>query len=79
MHVIRSATLRPGATLASIGETHSPELDRVQKRLIRGKSRIFWDPTFAGTKYGRDQLDWTAIRAGVTLSMLETVTPVGLF
>jgi hypothetical protein len=29
--------------------------------------------TCAGTKYGRDQLAWLAIRWGVTLSMWETV------
>src|SRR5689334_12100057 len=59
MHVIRSATLRPSATLASIDETPSGEASRGQKRLIRGKSLIFWDPTLPGTKYGkkRDAID----------------------
>jgi hypothetical protein len=59
MHVIRSATLRPGATLPSIGETPSEEVNRGQKRLIRGKALIFWDPTLPGSKYGkkRDAID----------------------
>ena len=30
----------------------------------------------AGTKYGFDQFDWSATRAGVRLSMCETVIPV---
>src|SRR6186997_1471933 len=86
MHVIRSATLRPGATLASIGETHSPELDRGQKRLIRGKSLIFWDPTFAGTKYGKkrdaidtDQITPAADCVSETLETLDERWKAGAF
>jgi 3-isopropylmalate/(R)-2-methylmalate dehydratase large subunit len=86
MHVIRGATLRPGATLASIGETHSPELDRGQKRLIRGKSLIFWDPTFAGTKYGKkrdaidtDQITPAADCVSETLETLDERWKAGAF
>ena len=38
MHVIRSATLKPGATVDSIAEGHSAEIDPEKKRLIRGKA-----------------------------------------
>jgi len=59
MHVIRSATLKPGATVEAVSEGHLAETTTTQKRLIRGKALIFWDPTFASTKYGkkRDAID----------------------
>ena len=86
MHVISSATLRPGATLASIGETHSEEVDRGQKRLIRGKALIFWDPTLPGTKYGRkrdaidtDQITPAADCVSETLDTLDERWKAGAF
>src|SRR6187402_2021456 len=86
MHVISSATLRPGATLASVGETHSEEVDRGQKRLIRGKALIFWDPTLPGTKYGRkrdaidtDQITPAADCVSETLDTLDERWKAGSF
>ncbi len=86
MHVIRSATLRPGATLASIGETPSEEVNRGQKRLIRGKALIFWDPTLPGTKYGKkrdaidtDQITPAADCVSETLETLDERWKAGAF
>src|SRR5689334_20325616 len=86
MHVIRSATLRPSATLASIDETPSGEASRGQKRLIRGKSLIFWDPTLPGTKYGKkrdaidtDQITPAADCVSETLETLDERWKAGAF
>src|SRR5690349_16442715 len=86
MHVIRSATLRPGATLASIGETPAKEVNRGQKRLIRGKALIFWDPTLPGTKYGKkrdaidtDQITPAADCVSETLEKLDERWKAGAF
>jgi 3-isopropylmalate/(R)-2-methylmalate dehydratase large subunit len=59
MHVIRRATLRPGAAVEDVVGEPSAQVITAKKRLIRGKALIFWDPTLAGTKYGkkRDAID----------------------
>jgi 3-isopropylmalate/(R)-2-methylmalate dehydratase small subunit len=86
MHVIRSATLRPGATVTAIVEGHSAETKSTQKRLIRGKALIFWDPTLAGTKYGRkrdaidtDQITPAADCVSETLETLDERWKAGAF
>src|SRR6187431_3387531 len=86
MHVIRSATLRPGATVDAITEGHLAETTRAQKRLIRGKALIFWDPTLAGTKYGkkRDAIDTDQITPATdcvseTLETLDERWKAGAF
>ena len=59
MHVIHGATLRPGATVNRLVEGGQEGVKEEQKRLIRGKALIFWDPSLPGTKYGkkRDAID----------------------
>src|SRR6188768_2464165 len=86
MHVIRSATLRPGATVDAITEGHLAETTRAQKRLIRGKALIFWDPTLAGTKYGKkrdaidtDQITPAADCVSETLETLDERWKAGAF
>src|SRR5919109_1145408 len=86
MHVIRSATLKPGATITAVGETHSEEANVAQKRLIRGKALIFWDSTLAGTKYGKkrdaidtDQITPAADCVSETLETLDERWKAGAF
>src|SRR5688572_21518528 len=86
MHVIRGATLRPGATLDAIDAGHSAKTNPTQKRLIRGKALIFWDPTLAGTKYGRkrdaidtDQITPAADCVSETLETLDERWKAGAF
>ena len=86
MHVIRSATLRPGATLDAITEGHLAETTPTQERLIRGKALIFWDPTLAGTKYGKkrdaidtDQITPAADCVSETLETLDERWKAGAF
>ena len=68
MHVIRSATLRPGAAVTDADEQTSIANAFGKSRLIRGKALIFWDPTLAGTKYGkkRDAIDTELVRSGAS-------------
>jgi 3-isopropylmalate/(R)-2-methylmalate dehydratase large subunit len=86
MHVIRSATLRPGATVDAIPEGYLAETNPTQKRLIRGKALIFWDPTLAGTKYGKkrdaidtDQITPAADCVSETLETLDERWKAGAF
>src|SRR5215208_7299169 len=86
MHVIRSATLRPGATINAVFDGHSAETVGEQKRLILGKALIFWDPTLAGTKYGKkrdaidtDQITPAADCVSETLETLDERWKVGAF
>src|SRR5688572_12042170 len=86
MHVIHGATLRPGATVAGIEDGHSPDISRGQKRLIQGKALIFWDPTLAGTKYGKkrdaidtDQITPAADCVSETLETLDERWKAGAF
>src|SRR5262245_25211324 len=51
MHIIRQAELWPGASLKKLPEP--PASDHAAPRSIRGRALIFWDPTLAGTRYGR--------------------------
>src|SRR5688572_26112619 len=86
MHVIRGATLRPGATLDAIDEGHLAKTNLTQKRLIRGNALIFWDPTLAGTKFGRkrdaidtDQITPAADCVSETLETLDERWKAGAF
>src|SRR5215203_354987 len=86
MHVIRSATLRPGATINAVFDGHPAETVGEQKRLILGKALIFWDPTLAGTKYGKkrdaidtDQITPAADCVSETLETLDERWKVGAF
>src|SRR5688572_11906313 len=86
MHVIHGATLRPGATVAGIEDGHSPDISRGKRRLIQGKALIFWDPTLAGTKYGKkrdaidtDQITPAADCVSETLETLDERWKAGAF
>ena len=86
MHVIRSATLRPGATVNANFEGPFAETSGGQTRLIRGKALIFWDPTLAGTKYGKkrdaidtDQITPAADCVSETLETLDERWKAGAF
>jgi 3-isopropylmalate/(R)-2-methylmalate dehydratase large subunit len=86
MHVIRGATLRPGATGEIAAEGHSAETNGAQERLIRGRALIFWDPTLAGTKYGKkrdaidtDQITPAADCVSETLETLDERWKAGAF
>jgi len=86
MHVIRSATLKPDATVEAIPEGHLAETTTTQKRLIRGKALIFWDPTFPSTKYGKkrdaidtDQITPAADCVSETLETLDERWKAGAF
>jgi 3-isopropylmalate/(R)-2-methylmalate dehydratase large subunit len=86
MHVIRSATLRPGATIDTRDDPPSAPATAAQKRLIRGKALIFWDPALAGTKYGRkrdaidtDQITPAADCVSETLDRLDERWKAGAF
>src|SRR5688572_29125597 len=86
MHVIHGATLRPGATLDAIHAGHLAKTNPTQKRLIRGNALIFWDPTLAGTKYGRkrdaidtDQITPAADCVSETLETLDERWKAGAF
>ena len=78
MHVVRPAELKPGVRPSDIrpagpaGSSAAPE-----RRLIRGKALIFWDPRLPGTKFGRklDAIDTDQITpAGDCVSeSLETL------
>ena len=86
MHAIRSATLKPGATISDIREPQSAYVTIAQKRLIRGKALIFWDPALPGTKYGRkrdaidtDQITPAADCVSETLETLDERWKAGAF
>jgi len=86
MHAIRSATLKPGATISDINEPQSADVTTAQKRLIRGKALIFWDPALPGTKYGRkrdaidtDQITPAADCVSETLETLDERWKAGAF
>ena len=86
MHVIRSATLKPGATAADIGTETSGNVTTVQKRLIHGKALIFWDSALPGTKYGKkrdaidtDQITPAADCVSETLETLDERWKAGAF
>jgi 3-isopropylmalate/(R)-2-methylmalate dehydratase large subunit len=51
MHTIRRARLSPGARLEDLPAP--PPAQGSERRPIRGRALIFWDPKLAGTKYGR--------------------------
>jgi 3-isopropylmalate/(R)-2-methylmalate dehydratase large subunit len=86
MHVIRSATLRPDATVEAAAE-RQPERPAVeQKRLIQGKALIFWAPSLPGTKYGKkrdaidtDQITPAADCVSETLETLDERWKAGAF
>jgi len=75
MHIIRRAELRPGVTLNDLPTT-LPDRGH-EKRLIRGRALIFWDPKLAGTRYGRklDAIDTDQITpaADCVSESLETL------
>src|SRR5512145_1505130 len=86
MHVIRSATIKPGATADTVPEGLSSEANTGKKRLIRGRALIFWDSTLAGTKYGRkrdaidtDQITPAADCVSETLETLDERWKAGAF
>jgi 3-isopropylmalate/(R)-2-methylmalate dehydratase large subunit len=86
MHVIRSATLRPGATVNSLGEGNLEGATEEQKRLIQGKALIFWDASLPGTKYGKkrdaidtDQITPAADCVSETLETLDERWKAGAF
>jgi 3-isopropylmalate/(R)-2-methylmalate dehydratase large subunit len=86
MHVIRGATLKPGAIAGAGDEPGSGHVPTVQKHLIRGKSLIFWDPALPGTKYGKkrdaidtDQITPAADCVSETLETLDERWKVGAF
>jgi 3-isopropylmalate/(R)-2-methylmalate dehydratase large subunit len=75
MHIIRRAELRPGVRLTDLHTTltvSGPEM-----RVVRGRALIFWDPKFAGTRYGRklDAIDTDQITpaADCVSESLETL------
>jgi 3-isopropylmalate/(R)-2-methylmalate dehydratase large subunit len=85
MHVVRGATLRPGAAITEAEEPSEP-VTNGKKRLIRGKALIFWDPALAGTKYGRkrdaidtDQITPAADCVSETLDTLDERWKAGAF
>jgi 3-isopropylmalate/(R)-2-methylmalate dehydratase large subunit len=59
MHTIRPAELKPGVRIEAIPEPGSSSASPAAAALIRGKSLIFWEPTFPGTRYAkkRDAID----------------------
>jgi 3-isopropylmalate/(R)-2-methylmalate dehydratase small subunit len=86
MHVIHGATLRPGAAVKDAAGETSTQVTSGQKRLIRGKALIFWDPTLAGTKYGKkrdaidtDQITPAADCVSETLETLDERWKAGAF
>jgi 3-isopropylmalate/(R)-2-methylmalate dehydratase large subunit len=86
MHVIRSATVKPGATAGITDEQDSGLVAAKQTRPIRGKALIFWDPALPGTKYGRkrdaidtDQITPAADCVSETLETLDERWKAGAF
>jgi 3-isopropylmalate/(R)-2-methylmalate dehydratase large subunit len=86
MHGIRSATLRPGATVEDAEKQPAATGATGQNRLILGKALIFWDLTLAGTKYGRkrdaidtDQITPAADCVSETLETLDERWKAGAF
>jgi 3-isopropylmalate/(R)-2-methylmalate dehydratase large subunit len=87
MHVIHSATLKPGATVQTLGEKPEVEVhDRGQRRLIRGKALIFWAPNLPGTRYAKkldaidtDQITPAADCVSETLDTLDERWKAGAF
>jgi 3-isopropylmalate/(R)-2-methylmalate dehydratase large subunit len=75
MHIIRRAELRPGVRLTDLHTTLTDS--RPEMRVVRGRALIFWDPKFAGTRYGRklDAIDTDQITpaADCVSESLETL------
>jgi 3-isopropylmalate/(R)-2-methylmalate dehydratase large subunit len=84
MHTIRPARLRPGAQFTDLPDP--PAAIAHVSRLIRGKALIFWDPTLAGTRYGRkldaidtDQITPAADCVSENLNTLDERWKAGTF
>src|SRR5688572_21428722 len=77
MHTIRGATLRPDVEIGRLPAPDQDGVTNVHQRLIRGRALIFWDPTLAGTKYGKklDAIDTDQITpaADCVSESLETL------
>ncbi len=78
MHTIGPARLKPGITAADSRLSPGPGATRPSGTAsVRGKALIFWDPTLAGTRYGRklDAIDTDQITpaADCVSESLETL------
>ena len=86
MHTIRGATLRPEVEIDRLEPTDQTGLPADSHSPIRGKALIFWDPTLAGTKYGKkldaidtDQITPAADCVSETLETLDERWKAGAF
>jgi 3-isopropylmalate/(R)-2-methylmalate dehydratase large subunit len=83
MHIIRQASLQPGARLEDLPTAPAGSAGT---RVIRGKALIFWDPKLAGTRYGRkldaidtDQITPAADCVSESLDTLDERWKAGTF